>query len=154
MIMKTLSRRYAALSHLVAMTVLFAKMLLLINYCSSSLSRKHQKMSTTLTQILLRRNPPWRPSMTLWSPLSTRRSSVTSPSLRLNCWRAKSPSNWSTSHPVLVSLLSVSNTVPSGMYSMTPIHSPETRWGESQRGQPSTCSTATGDAPDELLRTL
>lgn len=53
-------------------------------------SRKHQRMLTTSTQISLRKNPPSRPSTTLWSPPSTRRSFVTSPLLHLNCWRAKS----------------------------------------------------------------
>lgn len=70
--------------------VLFAKMWQLLNNSQLFPSRKHQKTSTTLTQISLRKSPPSHPSTTLWSLPSTRMSFVTSPSPRLNCCRAKS----------------------------------------------------------------
>lgn len=52
------------------------------------LSRKHQKMWTTLTQILLRKSPPSRQSMAPWSLPSTKTSFWISLSLLLTCWRA------------------------------------------------------------------
>lgn len=68
--------------------LLFAEILLLVNNALLSLSRKHQRMSTTSTQILLRKSPPSHRLMTLWSLPSTRRSFVTFLSRHLNCWKA------------------------------------------------------------------
>lgn len=92
-----------------------------------------------------------------WFPPSTRMSFVTSPSLHLNCWRAKSHLIHPPVNPALVSLCLasriLSKTVPSATTSMRLSHSLET-WGcKLPSNQSNTCTTRTEAAPDELLST-
>lgn len=146
------------LSHLVAVTVLFAK-----NVAAEELlfflfpSRKHQRTSTTLTQILLRKNPHSRPSITLRYLPSTKRSFVTSPSPHLSYWRASERLH--IDPPVIVHLshscqcLWLCLRQFSALCTALCRHSPETGGCKAKWVQPSTCSIRTGLAPVEPLST-